>query len=227
MIEKWKPIPGFRGYDASSQGNIRSYRTMGRNSYIASTPQRILGPGSDPAGYLGVNLRRNGKTYHVRIATLVMLTFVGPRPDGLEICHGDSNRQNNQLNNLRYDTKAGNEADLSETARHARGGLVLTDEQVIELRQRYATNTALTCKQLGIEYGVREGTIQRICSGNCASHLPGPINTRRVSKTTINIILRRLRFQSAASLAREYGVHESTISRWRKGTRRQDTPDIP
>lgn len=44
-----------------------------------------------------------------------METFVGLRPDGLEVCHNDGVHTNNQLTNLRYDTRREN---LRDRVRH-------------------------------------------------------------------------------------------------------------
>lgn len=74
-------------------------------------------------GYLFVNLR--GKKY--RVHRLVMATFVGPCPEGHQVCHYDGNRQNNSLSNLRYDTSKANAADKR---RHGRQPSKLTPEAV-------------------------------------------------------------------------------------------------
>ena len=219
MAEIWKPISKYEGYDVSNQGRVRSYHIIG-STHIAETPQRYLRPSSTPQGYLAVNLRADGLTYHMRIAPLVMLTFVGQCPEGLEVCHNDDDPQNNKLENLRYDTRTGNLADMSSTKRYGRNR-ILTDEQITEIRKRYANDTTLTCRQLGLEYGVSDGIIQHACSGKGSPHLSGPTGTRRLSPETIRTILARLEHQTAASLSREYGIHESTISLWRSGKRRK------
>ena len=46
-----------------------------------------------------------------RIHLLVMLAFVGPRPEGLETRHFDGNHLNNSLENLRYGTSSENSMD--------------------------------------------------------------------------------------------------------------------
>ena len=62
-------------------------------------------------GYITVSLRRNGRTYPVNVHTLVLLAFVGPRPEGMEACHNNGTRIDNRLSNLRWDTHVGNVAD--------------------------------------------------------------------------------------------------------------------
>jgi hypothetical protein len=59
-------------------------------------------------GYFQVNLVGLGsRTVH----SLILETFVGPCPDGMEACHWDGNRLNNQLDNLRWDYPKNNAAD--------------------------------------------------------------------------------------------------------------------
>lgn len=40
-----------------------------------------------------------------------MLVFVGPKPDGLEVCHGIHGQKDNQLKNLRYGTPSQNQLE--------------------------------------------------------------------------------------------------------------------
>lgn len=40
-----------------------------------------------------------------------MLAFVGPCPDGMEVCHNDGNPENNRVENLRYGTRSDNMRD--------------------------------------------------------------------------------------------------------------------
>lgn len=105
MEEIWKPIPGFDGYEVSNFGNVRSFK---RNNVC------VLKPSITSGGYLQVNLCKNGKVYPGRIHKLVLLAFVGPRPEGLEICHGPGGPSYNRLDNLRYDTHI---ANMQETKR--------------------------------------------------------------------------------------------------------------
>ena len=58
-----------------------------------------------------LTITANGQQRTYGAHQLVALAFIGPRPEGLEVCHGDGDSSNNCLDNLRYDTKAGNAAD--------------------------------------------------------------------------------------------------------------------
>lgn len=102
--EIWKSIPGYEGYEVSNMGQVRSFRGLGR--------PRILKPSVNRDGYTMVHL--SGSTSPVFIHRLVMLAFEGPCPEGLEVCHGDHNRSNNHLDNLKYDTHQENMKDAAK-----------------------------------------------------------------------------------------------------------------
>lgn len=53
---------------------------------------------------------------------MVLETFVGPCPEGLEACHNDGNPLNNRLDNLRWDTKSANAQDTLQHGRHSMAG---------------------------------------------------------------------------------------------------------
>ena len=60
---------------------------------------------------------RKIKTVH----ELVLLTYVGPRPKCLCGCHGDDNKLNNNLENLRWDTHYENHQDAKRNGKKSRG----------------------------------------------------------------------------------------------------------
>lgn len=119
--ERWLPIPGYEGsYEVSNQGRVRSLdreitRSDGR---VQRNRGRVLSPGIDTQGRHGVALKALGHSKSFRVHTLVMLAFVGPRPDGMEVCHWDGRPENNALSNLRYDTRSANRFDAVRHGTH-------------------------------------------------------------------------------------------------------------
>jgi hypothetical protein len=118
--ESWRPIPGFDGYEASDHGRIRSL-----DRWVPQKGKkdrwwggRILSPQKCTPGYLKVFV---GKGRQRMIHQLVALAFLGPCPLGMEVAHGDRNKRNNRLSNLRYDTRAGNLADRRIHGTHLEG----------------------------------------------------------------------------------------------------------
>lgn len=99
-MEIWKPIPGSR-YEASSLGRIRSPRG------------NILKPQKHPMGYhmVAVSLEGDATVKSYTVHRLVALAFLGPRPDGLDIAHGNCIKTDNRPSNLRYATRSENIQD--------------------------------------------------------------------------------------------------------------------
>lgn len=121
MTESWKPIPGWEGYyEASDHGRIRSINRVVDKS--DGTTQRVSGQvlkgGSEQRGRRTHVLWRDGKAYNEKAHRLVMMTFKGPCPSGLEVCHRDDDPSNNHLNNLYYGTQSDNMNDRVRNGIH-------------------------------------------------------------------------------------------------------------
>lgn len=105
----WLEIPDFPVYEISEMGQVRTIATG-----------RIRKAHLDRDGYLRLGLWREGKTVTRYVHRLVLTTFVGPCPDGMEGCHNDGDKLNNCSSNLRWDTHQANMDDLSRSdRRHA------------------------------------------------------------------------------------------------------------
>jgi hypothetical protein len=93
--------------------------------------------------------------------------FYGRCPPGHEVCHEDGDGHNNRLSNLRYGTKASNQADKRRHGTHQDGqrnhAAKLTDEQVSEIRILRTAKVKL--KEIAERFGVRESTVSRIANG--------------------------------------------------------------
>lgn len=103
-MEIWKDIPEYEHtYQVSNLGRVR--RLSG--SYKCHK-DRILKPGIKNTGYKIVSLWKNNKQRMHRVCKLVLETFIGPCPDGMECRHLDGNSGNDILTNLKYGTKQEN-----------------------------------------------------------------------------------------------------------------------
>lgn len=112
--EEWRPIPDAPGYDVSTLGRVRS-----RVRFRGSTEPRILRAAPNiKTGYAQVELKgaRRGK---VTVHSLVLLAFIGPRPDGMQVRHIDGDQSNNSLSNLAYGTVSENQYDQVRHGTHA------------------------------------------------------------------------------------------------------------
>jgi hypothetical protein len=114
-METWKPVPTFEGrYSVSDAGRVRSearHCLMPRGRGARAVTEKILATARDRDGYAWVMLTEPGRRCQFKVATLVALTFIGPRPEGMQMCHNDGSRDNDTATNLRYDTQAGNMRD--------------------------------------------------------------------------------------------------------------------
>lgn len=117
--ERWLPVPEHEGlYEVSDYGRIRS---LDRVSEYAGRRRRIRGrilrPRPMLSGHLQVHLAKDGVNENRLVHHLVLLAFVGPRPDAMEGCHNDGDPANNRVGNIRWDTRS---ANCYDRVRHGR-----------------------------------------------------------------------------------------------------------
>jgi hypothetical protein len=148
MQENWRPVKKFPGYDVSDLGRVRSYwrhvvpfgQRGGGYAVISDVPQRYLKLSLDHKGYWFLRLQRDGKGHNIRIGPLVLETFVGERPPGMECCHGPNGKTDNSLPNVSWGTKSKNHnEDMLRDGTDARGekhgGAKLTEKAVQRIRK--------------------------------------------------------------------------------------------
>lgn len=108
--EQWRPIRALRDeYEASSLGRVRSAKP-GR-------APRVLTPRLSDKGYLTFSPSIDGRVGCWPVHKAVLHAFVGPRPNGMQACHRDTDRTNNALSNLRWDTPPENYGDTRAAGR--------------------------------------------------------------------------------------------------------------
>ena len=98
IMEQWLPSKDFPMYDVSDLGRIRNSKTG-----------RIIKVRRNSKGYLRTNLRRNNRSYNVRVHIIVAKAF---RPDtyvdGYDVNHKDGNKLNCRADNLEWMTRLDN-----------------------------------------------------------------------------------------------------------------------
>lgn len=108
--EIWKDAVGYEGeYQVSDLGRVRSLTRVLSCGRKLTGRVRQLFP-KTPQGYFIVvmcSATRNTKYVH----RLVAETFIGPCPEGMEVCHGPNGKQDNSVSNLRYGTHSENQQD--------------------------------------------------------------------------------------------------------------------
>lgn len=107
--ENWKPIPVALNYEVSDFGNVRSKLKKGNHRNKVGQEWRLLSQSSD-RGYRSVSLPVAGHYRRQFVHRLVLLSFIGPCPDGMEVAHLNGNPSDNRLENLKYCSHKDNES---------------------------------------------------------------------------------------------------------------------
>lgn len=155
-MEIWKPIPGYQGYEASSDGDIRRAEATRTNpaGYVLKTK-------IDRHGYRAVSLSVGGVAKHRQVHRLVCLAFHGePQSADHEAAHGNGVRRDCRAVNLRWATAAenaadrkvhGNENPLKGEDHHA-ARLTEALVRAMRLRARAGERMKHIARSLGIPY---------------------------------------------------------------------------
>lgn len=150
--EQWLPVVGWEGlYEISSHGRVRSLHTgRGRRR-----PDSLLSTERPSSDYPMADLSRDGKRVTYSVHSLVAAAFIGPRPEGMDICHNDGDSRNCRLENLRYGTRSENIRDeiAHGTHRHASRthcmrGHELTESNIYRSKARPNSRACRTCRAL-------------------------------------------------------------------------------
>lgn len=111
---RWLPVPGYEGrYDVSDTGQVRSL--ISTRNLPVPRPHKA-NPNS--SGYLALRLS-DGQTTRTRLVHhLVLLAFVGPRPEGTEARHRNGRQTDNSVANLSWESHSVNMQDRVEHGTH-------------------------------------------------------------------------------------------------------------
>lgn len=171
--EKWKPIPGWEGlYEASDQGRIRSSdrEVNGRSGSRPVRKGRVLVQVLKQKRYFAVTLADNDRRVQHFVHDLVLLAFVGPKPEGLVVCHEKDDKADNRLSALRYDTKRANEDDAIANGKRPRGE-DHPHAKIAEAVAREIKNSPLRGEALAEHFGLAYPHVWAIKSGRSWKHL--------------------------------------------------------
>jgi hypothetical protein len=175
-MEQWKDIPGFKHYQVSNEGRVRSlpHKIIKSNGVPKSIRGGILKPRPNNSGYLLVPLFRykDGGTGRYRqqklVHRLVAEAFI-PNPDGKPtVNHRDEkgDKTDNRVENLEWATHKEQEEHAKRTGLRKKkpptsGLAILTEEQVLEIRKAYESKKESMTK-LGKKYGVSRKCISKV-----------------------------------------------------------------
>ena len=161
--------PDFPNYEISKNGKIRS-KPGGRRK------GGLLNPVKSYYGYFVISLFMNNVRYRRFVHRLVLETYVSPCPDGMEGCHNNGNKQDNHLENLRWDTSSNNAFDKikhgtqpdSRGENHGRAKITNKDARMIIYM--YRTGLFLQ-REIGNIYNICNQEVSYIVTGNGWKHL--------------------------------------------------------
>lgn len=169
MDEVWKDIPGYEGrYQVSTFGRVRSLdRVEMRKHGHGGCAEwhykgKILSARQKESGHLNVCLGANNTK---KVHRLVLETFVGPSPVGMECLHIDGNPTNNHIENLRWGTRIENRADIRRHAqlyRRRQGSTWLSEDTIRQIKRDLAQPDRPKMAELAVKYGVHVNTISNI-----------------------------------------------------------------
>ena len=160
MNEEWRKVAVAPNYEVSNLGQVR--RKNGWSGHEALG--HVIKIQCDRDGYLKVDLsvfpgKKKLKSFFVH--TLVAAAFIGPRPDGTQCHHHDSNPGNNRVTNLYYITPRENVLrSVLERPRRK-----LSAEQVRAIRQEYR-DSAVTTTEIAARCGVSYPTLRNALRDN-------------------------------------------------------------
>lgn len=160
--EIWKAVPSATSYEVSNLGRVRSLDRVvtSKNGIKKRLKGRMLSPALS-VGYPSVQL---GRGNIVKVHILVAEAFLGPRPEGMYVCHNNSDRTDARLSNLRYDTPQNNQRDrraagtLTNGEKHPAAKLCQSSVSVI----RECLNQGHLQADLAEKFGVSPSTISNI-----------------------------------------------------------------
>ncbi len=171
-VEEWRAIPSYEGfYEVSSLGRVKSLPRVVERKDNRSQSVRggILKLAKNQHGYLQIGLKIANTRKNKEVHTLVALAFIGPRPEGLIVLHGENGRLDNSVGNLSYGTYKQNEQDKHRYGTAMTGeenhNAKLTAEKVLLARAIVPNGPSGTLQRLADEWGVSHTALSKAVRG--------------------------------------------------------------
>ena len=166
-----KDIPEFENYSITKDGRVWSksridpHRHKRKGKWLRSKVSHD--------NRLCVNLYKKGKLYTKKIHRLILETYIGSCPEGMECRHLDGNSRNNNLSNLKWGTRSENRQDAIKHGtiigeNHSQNKLNKSDVRMIV----YIYQTGLfSIQKVADMYGVCSQSIHNIIHKRTWKHI--------------------------------------------------------
>lgn len=163
MEEIWKEIEGFKGYEVSSLGRVRSWRITGRGR---KPPQEAaLKAFSRCRKYLQVRMTSDeGVKKTCKVHRLVAIAFL-PNPRNLpQVNHKDENPENNEVTNLEWCTSEYNQIYSFGEAISvvSPDGIKISGESIRQLSRKTGLDAAALYRLKSGEYKNTKGWVLHV-----------------------------------------------------------------
>ena len=155
MSSTWTAAIGYEGiYEVSSDGEVRNM--FGK----------VLKPWLSSRGYPALKLWKNKKYFHCYVHTLVIESFVGIRPEGLEVNHINGIKSDNRVSNLEWISSSENHKHAYNIGIHvAPHGSRHYRSKLNEKKVREIRKSDESCKSLAVKFKVSACTISQVKTG--------------------------------------------------------------
>lgn len=165
----WRPLPGFRGYEISCCGEVRSYRTKVKGGKLASVPH-LVRTYRVSNGYRGFRAQKSAqRPINLLVHRCVLLAFIGPPQSTMECAHLNGDRQDNRLTNLSWVSRSENQhhRELHGTAclGTKNSASKLTSSKVKSIRRLRLAGA------IAHRYGITAAQVHNICAGKQWKHV--------------------------------------------------------
>lgn len=180
METVWKKVEGYGGrYEVSNTGRVRSIAriVIDKNGHERPRSRTSLQQRIDSRyPYRSVDLyETNTKRKTVQVHKIVLETFVGKCPEGMQCRHLDGNPANNHVSNLCWGTVQQNAIDRKKHGKHAEKCEgekhwcnKLTEETVLTIRKEYICGNG---QFLAKKYNVSKSLIHAIITRKIWKHI--------------------------------------------------------
>ena len=178
MDEIWVDVKGYEGlYQVSNHGRVRSMDRLIPKSvgigYRLMKGKILRSAAYHNPGYPRICLSKSGKVRWVSIHSLVLVCFVGDRPNGMECRHLDGDRMNPRLNNLRWGTPSQNQRDREQHGTGNQGNrnrASKVDEETVVVIKKMSKEKSRgeIAHRLGLSYCI----VSDVIAGRTWRHVP-------------------------------------------------------